>query len=76
MIETCLGDDKDNKKTMGNHGDNEMTPRDVENMPRMLGNVKETSRMSNNTREIMEMLGKIKKMPRHWDFFKATMKGC
>jgi hypothetical protein len=25
-----FGDDKDNKKTMGDHGDDEMTPRDVE----------------------------------------------
>jgi hypothetical protein len=29
-------------------------------MPRMLGNAKETSRMSSSTREIMEMLGKVK----------------
>jgi hypothetical protein len=32
-----FGGYKNNKKTMGDHGDNEMTPRDVENMPRMLG---------------------------------------
>jgi hypothetical protein len=25
-----FGDDKDNKKTMGDHRDDEMTPRDVE----------------------------------------------
>jgi hypothetical protein len=25
-----FGDDKANKKTMGDHGDDEMTPRDVE----------------------------------------------
>jgi ribosomal protein L30/L7E len=53
---------------MGDHGDNEMTPRDVENMLRMLGNVKETLRILGNTKEIMEMLGKVKKMPRCWDF--------
>jgi hypothetical protein len=45
-------------------------------MPRMVDNAKETSRMSSSTREIMEMLVKVKKLQRCWDFFKTTMKGC